>query len=122
MNRAVIDTNVLIGWYKAGAINQENLDTIAPVFSIITKIEALGFGQITKIEENAIIKMLNTGELIYIDSSIAQQTIVLRQKLKIKMPDAIIAATALLVDAELWTANISDFNGIEGLKLYNPIK
>ncbi len=123
MKRAVIDTNVLISWYKAGTITgQVDLASIAPIFSIITKIESLGFQKITDIESKAINNMLNTGELIYIDHDIAQQTIDLRQKLKIKTPDAIIAATALVNDVELWTANTSDFSNVKGLKLHNPLK
>ena len=122
MKRAVIDTNVLISWYKMGVIsNIDDLD-IAPIFSIITKIEALGFQGITKNEIRAIDKMLDTGELIYIDTDIAQQTIKLRQEYKVKTPDAIIAATALVNNSELWTANTSDFSNIEDLKLHNPLK
>lgn len=99
-----------------------NLTNIVPVFSIITKIEALGFKEITKDEIKAIGKMLDTGELVYIDGDIAQQTINLRQKYRIKTPDAIIAATALVNGSELWTANTSDFSSIESLKLHNPLK
>jgi predicted nucleic acid-binding protein len=123
MNRAVIDTNILIGWYKMGAIsNNDDLDNVAPVFSIITKMEALGFQEITEVETRAINKMLDTGELAYIDGDIAKQTINLRQKYRIKTPDAIIAATALVNNSELWTVNTSDFSSIEGLKLHNPLK
>jgi hypothetical protein len=123
MNRAVIDTNVLISWYKTGVIsNSEDLANTAPAFSIITKIEALGFQEISEAEIKAITKMLDTGELIYIDNDIAQQTIKLRQEHKIKTPDAVIAATALVNNSELWTANTSDFSNIKGLKLHNPIK
>jgi len=123
MNRVVIDTNVLISWYKTGVIaNSNDLASTAPVFSIITKIEALGFKEITKDEIKAISKMLDAGELVYIDGDIAKQTISLRQKYRIKTPDAIIAATALINNSELWTANTSDFSNIEGLKLHNPLK
>ena len=123
MNRVVIDTNILISWYKTGVISiSDNLINIAPVFSIITKIEALGFKEITKDDIKAISKMLDTGELVYIDGDIAQQTITLRQKYRIKTPDAIIAATALVNGSELWTANTSDFSNIENLKLHNPLK
>ncbi len=122
MNRAVIDTNILISWYKTGVISKSNdLASITPVFSIITKIEALGFKEITKHETKSINKMLDTGELVYINDDIAQQTINLRQKHRIKTPDAIIAATALVNNSELWTANTSDFSNIEGLKLNNPL-
>ena len=123
MNRAVIDTNVLIGWYKSGVIsNSKDLTSTAPIFSIITKIEALGFQEITKDEIKAISKMFDTGKLVYIDDVIAQQTINLQQKYKIKTPDAVIAATALVNNCELWTANTSDFSKIDSLKLYNPLK
>ena len=123
MNRAVIDTNILISWYKTAVISNSNdLASVSPVFSIITKIEALGFKEITKGEIKSISKMLYSGELVYINDDIAQQTINLRQKHKIKTPDAVIAATALVHNAELWTANTSDFSSIEGLKLHNPLK
>ncbi len=123
MNRAVIDTNVLISWYKSGAIsNSKDLASITPIFSIITKIEALGFREITNDEIKAVSRMLDTGGLVYIDDVIAQLTIKLRQKYKIKIPDAVIAATALVNDSELWTANTSDFSNIEGLKLHNPLR
>ncbi|HET9174229.1 MAG TPA: type II toxin-antitoxin system VapC family toxin [Candidatus Saccharimonadales bacterium] len=122
MQQVVIDTNVLIAWYKAGGIaSSKDLSTIAPIFSIITKMEALGFQYITNIEIKSINSMLTNGELVYINDVIAEQTIGLRQKYKIKTPDAIIAATALTYNAELWTANTSDFTNIQGLKLFNPL-
>jgi len=122
MKQVVIDTNVLISWYKSGTIaSKDDLSAIAPIFSIITKIEALGFQRITNSEIRAINNMLGSGELVYINDDIAEQTIGLRQNHKIKTPDAIIAATALTYNAELWTANTSDFTNILGLKLFNPL-
>ena len=123
MNQVVIDSNVLISWYKSGVIlNSKDLTSITPIFSIITKIEVLGFREITNDEIKAINGILNTGGLVYIDDNIAQRTINLRQKYKIRTPDAIIAATALVNNSELWTANTSDFSNIEGLKLHNPLQ
>lgn len=122
MKQAVIDTNVLISWYKNGVVvGNDDLSTISPVISIITKIEALGFQHITKGEVQAISIMLRSGELVYIDDDISDCTIELRQNYKIKAPDAIIAATALVKNAELWTANTVDFSNIKGLKLFNPL-
>ena len=36
----------------------------------------------------------------------------------LKIPDALIAATAIYYDITLWTYNIKDFHFIEGLKLF----
>lgn len=122
MKQVVIDTNVLISWYKTGTVTgNDELPNIAPAFSIITKIEALGFQDITNSEVRAINNMLDSGRLIYINHDIAIRTIGLRQKHKIKTPDAIIAATALVNNAELWTANTSDFAYIKELNLFNPL-
>lgn len=122
MKQAVIDTNVLISWYKHGMVSgDEDLANTAPIFSVVTQIEALGFQHITDNEIEAIGNMLDCGQLMYINERIAEQTIRLRQQHKIKTPDAIIAATALVNDAELWTANTDDFKHIADLRLHNPL-
>lgn len=43
-----------------------------------------------------------------------------RKNYSVKLPDAIIAATALVHDYTLVTRNASDFKKISGLKLLNP--
>jgi len=55
----------------------------------------------------------------YLDDDIAEETIVIRQKYKIKMPDAVIAATALINNLTLVTANARDFEST-GVKLLIP--
>ncbi|MEO5648302.1 MAG: type II toxin-antitoxin system VapC family toxin [Ginsengibacter sp.] len=49
-----------------------------------------------------------------------EQTILLRQKHKIKLPDAIIAATAIMEGLILITRNPDNFRNIEDLKIFNP--
>lgn len=51
---------------------------------------------------------------------VAERTIVLREKHSIKVPDAIIAATALTYDLTLITRNASDFKDIQELTIENP--
>jgi predicted nucleic acid-binding protein len=41
---------------------------------------------------------------------------------KMSLGDALIAATALENDCVLWTANIEDFEHIDGLRLHNPLR
>ena len=46
----------------------------------------------------------------------------IRLQYKIKLPDAIIAATALEYALKLVTRNVADFNSIEGLNVVNPFE
>ena len=122
MKYAVVDTNVLIWWYKSGEMKgSEGREGVRPIFSVTTKIEALGFAGISKNEADAIADILNLGELVFVNDAVAQKTIELRQAYRIKTPDAIIAATAIVRGAQLWTVNTDDFEHIEGLEVYNPI-
>ena len=57
--------------------------------------------------------------LIPVSSEVIDTAIRLRRQVKIKSPDAIVAATALLEKAELVTPNISDFQKISGLTVIN---
>ena len=60
-----------------------------------------------------------SGIIDYLDE-IVDRTINLRKQSKIKLPDAIVAATAMVYKYVLITRNISDFKNIEGLKLLDP--
>ncbi|MBS1530058.1 MAG: type II toxin-antitoxin system VapC family toxin [Bacteroidetes bacterium] len=83
---------------------------------MINKIELPGFKQVPE----QIILFIENSFVIGLDDAIVTQTISLRKEYKIKLPDAIIAATALILDLTLVTNNITDFKKITGLKLLNP--
>jgi predicted nucleic acid-binding protein len=51
-----------------------------------------------------------------------EKVIELRRTNNIKLPDAIIAATALVSNLVLWTHNTSDFANIPDLQLLDPLK
>jgi toxin FitB len=55
-----------------------------------------------------------------LDGPVIQQTILLRQQHRIKLPDATIAATALSHNLPLLTRNTSDFSAVPGLHVLNP--
>ena len=92
-------------------------DNIA--ISIITKIEVLGFNG-DENETKKLTDFIGLARIFYIDDDIADKTIELRKSYKIKTPDAIIAATALVNNLMLCTRNIADFKTIDGLQLINP--
>ena len=64
--------------------------------------------------------LVNSVVVLPLDEPVVQQTIALRQQHRIKLPDAIIAATALAHSLPLLTRNVGDFQRIEGLVIINP--
>jgi predicted nucleic acid-binding protein len=83
--------------------------------SVITKIEILGFStgsaQLNKDYES----FVDVANIYELTPAIVKQTIEIRKKVKIKLPDAIIAATALVHNLTFLTHNLSDFSKIPEL-------
>jgi len=120
----LIDSNIIIDYLggKIPASQKEFMDTVindVPAVSVISKIEVLGFNA-----PNEYIKLLesffNDVVVLDINDEIIEQTILLRRSLKIKTPDAIIAATALVYQLNLVTRNTNDFKNIPGIVIFNP--
>ena len=90
-----------------------------PNISGITKIEILRYGT-----SDFIYKILTDfidHSIIYnLDRQVVDQTIALCRLKKIKLPDAIIAATAIVNQQTLVTRNVADFKAIPNLKVLNP--
>jgi predicted nucleic acid-binding protein len=109
-----------------GSLNENALRFIEPIvndayyLSVISKIELLGFAfpDADKLSDTQ--NFINDGILIALTDDIVEQTITLRQLYKIKMPDAIIAASAIVLDYTLLSRNDKDFNQIADLKYINP--
>jgi len=110
----LIDTNTVI-YYFNGLTDDESIHSIlADSFkvSIITKIEFLGWGQFAAdLELHAKAREFISHAMIFdLNGLIAEQAILLRQQFKVKTPDAIIAATALVNGLTVVTNNTSDFS------------
>jgi predicted nucleic acid-binding protein len=69
--------------------------------SIITKLEVLGWPDITPVEERRIIEFLARLTILQIDVRIEAITIKIRRETTLKLADSIIAATAVAIGAEL---------------------
>jgi predicted nucleic acid-binding protein len=121
IDRYLLDTNIII--YSAqDKINladfmEKNDDMF---ISSITYIEAFGFPFIDKQEEDKITNTCAMLKRFFLTEEIEKQTINIRKSKKIKLPDAIIAATAIVHDLTLVTANSEDFKNIPELKILNP--
>ncbi len=58
--------------------------------------------------------------MFYINDDVIQKTIDLRKMQKIKLGDAIIAATALVYNFDLLSHNLADFKNVPSLKVVDP--
>ncbi|MBC8385378.1 MAG: type II toxin-antitoxin system VapC family toxin [Candidatus Cloacimonetes bacterium] len=123
-NNALLDSNIVIYLSK----NILNFDTLASKYeefyiSIITYMEVLGYKFKTQDEKIIISELFAQFEIINIDLSIADTVISIRNNHKIKLPDAIILATAKNSDCDLITRNISDFTKIiKTVNVINPFE
>ena len=120
----LIDSNVIIGYLAAkipisGMEIVSNIVDQSPNISVISQIEILRFND-TPENEKILVDFVDSSVIHPLGPDIVQQTIELCKKSKIKLPDAIIAATALSENFILVTRNIDDFKGISTLKLFNP--
>jgi predicted nucleic acid-binding protein len=123
--RYLYDTNIFIyylaGESTVGSLFAEDLLNLHDVLvSPIVRIELLSFSGLSENEEQSIEDLLSQFNSVPLLREIEDQTIQLKRQYKIKLPDAIIAATALNQDAFLVTRNVRDFQGIAGLKIENP--
>jgi len=114
----LLDTNVIIDFCSFSLPNKSH-QLIAsiidrkPLISVINKIELSSLVDVPP----AIITFLELTDIIQLNNEIVDQTILLRKKYRIKLPDAMIAASALVVGCTLITHNLKDFANIKGLKV-----
>jgi len=117
------DTNVIIDYCNARLpVNaKELLQNIEPRISVITSVELFSSEKITE-KELLKLKQFVSISTVYsnITPDIVIRTISIRQLYKIKLPDALIAATALQYNLTLITRNTDDFKKINNLQILNP--
>ena len=65
-------------------------------------------------------KFIAGSNIIRVDDAVIEMTIEIRKKQKLKIPDAIISATAIVNGFTLISDNDNDFKKIPGLKYINP--
>jgi len=85
-------------------------------YSLISEIELLSFYGITETEERGIKKLLSFCNKILLSEEIKEIAISIRKKYKTKLPDAIVAASAIANNISLITAD-KDFIQIKELHL-----
>ena len=123
--RFLLDTNTVIYYTKNDLSDNatEFLDvqiSKGVLLSVISEIELLGWNASDETEATIVESFVDGSDIIQLTRPIVLKTIEIRKKRKIKLPDAIIAATAIVHDLTLISRNDSDFKNIAGLKYLNP--
>lgn len=90
--------------------------------SVISKIEVLSFDPDKDDNYPILVDFFEEANIIDLSSDIVSKSIQIRQKQKIKLPDAVIAATALINGLVLVSRNTKDFNKIQGLEVIDPYR
>lgn len=125
MTRFLFDTNILIYWW-ADEIPPDQVPRIEHLLktsffiSVITWIEFLGFPGFSEDLKQKARDFLSYAVVLPLTPQVAERTVSLREMHSMKVPDAIIAATALTCDLVLITRNVSDFRDIPDLTIENP--
>lgn len=126
MEQYLIDTNVISDYFSAslpenGLQFMDSVIDAVPKLSIITQIELLCW-KTDSGKEQKVKDFITDSIILDITSDVILHIVNIRRDKKIKTPDAIIAATALVHGCTLITNNEKDFNNIKGLKIVNPFK
>ncbi len=120
------DTNTAIYYLQqqfpaeAEKLVDDLLKESQPCISAITEIELLCWNTPTQKDTEVINNFINDAIVIELERAIKLKTADIRKRHKIKLPDAIIAATAVINDYTLLTHNTRDFKNIERLKVIDP--
>ncbi|MCA1702483.1 MAG: type II toxin-antitoxin system VapC family toxin, partial [Actinobacteria bacterium] len=111
MARLLYDTDVLID-HLEGRRALPVCNDVA--YSCVSRAELYSWAAA---DEDRLDAFLDPLEEIVLDREVAEQAGRIRRGIRIKLPDALIAATALVTRRELVTRNARDFRKVKGLKL-----
>ena len=108
-HRYLLDTNAIVTLLQGDSELVALLNNAQWIgISVISQIEFLAFSGLTNSDKQLFTQFLQRVEVVGLDgyhTQIIEQTIQLRLKYRLKLPDAIIAATALEKQACLVTAD-----------------
>ncbi|MBD6614947.1 type II toxin-antitoxin system VapC family toxin [Komarekiella sp. 'clone 1'] len=100
----LLDTNIALYFLGGRLVNP--LPSGQYFISVITEIELLSYPSFSLEEETQIIDFLNKIRVVGVDNNIKNLTIEFRKQYKLRLPDAIIVATAKYLNAILFTNDI----------------
>jgi hypothetical protein len=97
----LLDTNALI--YLQGGKLAHDLPVGSYAYSVISEIELLSWPQMQAEQERVWRGLLASLHRVELDAAVRETAIRLRRERRLKLPDAVVAASALVLDATLLT-------------------
>ncbi|PPD47991.1 MAG: VapC toxin family PIN domain ribonuclease [Methylobacter sp.] len=116
----LLDTNIVIGLLKESEAaialaEQTKLELSKTAVSQITRMELLGYPKLTAEDERVILAFLNECQILLLDEHIEVKATQLRRSGAFKLPDAIVAATAITHTLQLLTLDKGMIQGLQRL-------
>jgi len=123
----LIDTSAVIKYLNAtlptsGLVLMDGIIDNESIISLITEIELRVWEPVDKTDKEIYEAFIKGSVVLDLNRAIVDQTIAIRKKYRLKLPDAFIAATAIVNDYTLIADNDKDFRKVEILKYINPNK
>ena len=122
------DTNIVIYYLQqqlspaAARFIDSTLLYNAPALSVVSEIELLCWRNATEEQRDVLQGFIYATVVFGLSDKIKRMTVDIRRACNVKLPDAIIAATALTYDCTLLTSNTKDFKTVSGLHVIDPTR
>ena len=114
----LLDSNVIL-YFLAGKLAAA-LPTTGVAISCISQIELFSYPSLSPEEEKSLHTFFSSTEFVGVDQAVTTQAAAIRRLTKLKVPDSIVAATAITREYELWTHD-KQFSTVPGLRVSAPL-
>ena len=126
MNNLVLDTDIFVDYFRKYAKAEKFFEKLRSednitYFSAITEVELISGNECNNFEVKAkLLNFLSNFTKISVNNKIAVKAGDFKRIHGVKMPDAIIAATAFAMKAKLITRNAKDYSRIDEVQVSIP--
>jgi len=110
----LVDTDVFIDHLRGAAELRPGRNRLH--YSVITRAELFAGNTATALASQLLAPFREVG----VDRAVAERAGRVARESGLRLPDALIAATALERGLQLWTRNVSDFEEVRGLRIRPP--